>query len=208
MSLYPVGTQFKSTQERDWGRTVEVIGVVTSAYGDERYRVRNVKTGKLTELSRGTIRKNWAKVRPIKQVTPPNQSSLAKPAVAAPATRPATQAKRLTTDRERELLRIIKKCFSNYNQRGQHYYLGGGMSTSHIVLKVLEDVDQIHAFWPPEHTKRNVWSGVSYVLADDVFKKVQNRIRETLNALATKGHLEKIGNTDERRWKPTYAEAA
>jgi hypothetical protein len=43
------------------------------------------------------------------------------------------------------------------------------------------------------------------VLEDRVFYRIQQAMREVLNQLHAKGHLEKIGNTDERRWKPTYA---
>lgn len=184
-----VGARLRGRTPRDSRRVVKVVEQLPAS---GRFLVENVTTGRQTELSAGTIAKNW---RVVEEPIQPETVGKRKRRTANP---------HLTT-RESELLRIIKAKFSDFNQRQQHFYIGGGMSTSHIVLKVLEDVEQIHAFWPKEHIRRGTLGTISYVLAADVFKKVQDRIRDTLKSLEEKGHLEKIGNTDERRWRPTYA---
>jgi hypothetical protein len=119
---------------------------------------------------------------------------------------PTTVAKALRTDRQQELLRVIKEEFSQFHHRQAHFYLGGGMSTSHILVKALADPKTIKIFWPKELVHERYGAGTTYVLEDKVFYRIQQAMREVLGQLHEKGHLEKLGNTDERRWKPTYAD--
>ena len=118
---------------------------------------------------------------------------------------PTKTAKPLRTERQEELLRVIKEEFSQFHHRQAHFYLGGGMSTSHVLVKGLADPKTIKIFWPKELVR---YEGLrtTYVLEDKVFYRIQQAMREVLIQLEEKGHLEKLGNTDERRWKPTYAD--
>jgi hypothetical protein len=199
-TMVQVGTHLKPKAR--WDKREVIVEVVPADGRYGRYTVKNTATGRITKLKRETIAEKWNVVRSGGGVKTGRFSAK------APEPKKSTHVPPPSTERERELLRIIKAKFSDFNRRQQHFYIGGGMSTSHIVLKVLEDIKQIEAFWPAEHVRKSWAGGVSYVLADDVFKKVQNAIRDTLNSLYKKSHLEKIGNSDERRWKPTYASYA
>ena len=117
-------------------------------------------------------------------------------------------AQALTTTRQEALLRVVKQMFSDFHQRQAHYYLGNGASTSHIIVHVIQDFETLRIFWPEELVSSKVFGGTTYGLESDTLYRVQQRVRDVLKQLEAKGHLEKIGNTDERRWKPTYAEVA
>lgn len=158
------------------------------------YRVVNTASGKRTTLKWQTIQKEWA----VTSQAPAER-------VAPKAKKPKPVAAPLTSDRQRTVLRVIKKKFSDFQKRQQHFYLGAGMTTTHAVVAVMADVDDIHLFWPSELVKNKTFGGHTYVLEKDVFRRVQDRILRTMNELEKSGHLEKVGNTDERRWKPTYA---
>lgn len=109
----------------------------------------------------------------------------------------------LTTDRQRELLRIVEKKFGEFAQRNQQYYPLLGMSTHHIVNAVIADIQALRIFWPKDRIRdHGPLGGVSYMLEDDVMEKAQDAVRATLVQLAEKNYLERVGNENERRWRP------
>ena len=115
---------------------------------------------------------------------------------------------KLNNPREQRLMELILNCFAKYRKREQHTYLGAGMSTSHIVCHVIEDDNVqggtdalLSVFWPEDLIARRM-GGVTYLLEPGVMTKLQSNVRTTLNKLHERGYLEKIGNTDERRWRP------
>lgn len=122
--------------------------------------------------------------------------------MAATKEKPTAETLTFKNDKQRELMRVILKDFLEYTKRDAHYYLGNGMSTSHIVVHaLLQDFTTLAVFWPPELVHPRI-GGVTYELADDVMRRAQNDVRKTLDELTKLGYIEKIGNTDERRWRP------
>ena len=107
---------------------------------------------------------------------------------------------------QREIMRVILNAFKDFEDRKQHHYILNGMSTSHITVHaVLKDLAAIHIFWPKNQIVDHPGGGHTYQLSDDVGSKVQSTIRSDLDKLANKGLLDKVGNEDERRWKPVKA---
>lgn len=186
-----VGTVLESTDRRDNGRRVRIKRVLGSYY-----ELENVETGRRTRVRIANVGKKY------RQVT----ASVATTRTSAP-TSSSKKASPLRSDRQRTALRVIKAKFSDFNKRQQHFYLGGGMSTTHVVTSIIADINDLHLFWPKELIRnKGLFGGHTYVLESDVMRRVQSSINRTLNELADLGHLEKVGNSDERRWKPTYAE--
>jgi hypothetical protein len=72
---------------------------------------------------------------------------------------------------------------------------------------VIDDIALMRDFWPTEMVddSRRGGYGTIYMMDEKTMTKVQTNIRTTLDKLATLGYLEKIGNDDERRWKPIKA---
>lgn len=146
---------------------------------------------------------NLADYDVVHYVNTPASARSSRPAAKPAATAAAIPLARLS-DRERELLRIIKKKFGQFNQRQQHTYLLNGMSTTHVGWSMFADADAVRLFWPKELVRTRL-GGTTYVMEGDFGKRIQATVTETLKKLNEKGHLEKLGNKDERRWKPTYA---
>lgn len=193
------GDILESTDPRDKGRRVRIQDVhdVGGSYGRRRFTVRNVKTGRKTILKERTVREKYRLAQRGDQHPEPAKKST--------GPKPTTTQRAPLKPSEQTLLDILEAKFTQYRTRGQHYYLGGGMSTSHIVVSVMANIDNIHVFWPQELIQRHGplrGGGVTYRLETDVFKRVQDKIRRTLDELVQKGYVEKIGNTDERRWRP------
>lgn len=107
----------------------------------------------------------------------------------------------LTTERQRELMRVITECFDKYYERQQHYYMLDGMSTAHVTVHAIGDFVTLQAFWPKELI-RDDFRGRVYMLEDETMTKVQSAVRTTLEQLEEKGHIERMGNEHERRWRP------
>jgi hypothetical protein len=110
------------------------------------------------------------------------------------------ERKSLTTEGQKELLRVLEDRFDEYDRRGQTNYRLNGMSTSHITLKCMQDFTTLKVFWPPELVQYRYGQTV-YGLEDDTLNKVQSSIRSTLEKLMDKGWVERVGNEDERRWR-------
>jgi hypothetical protein len=114
----------------------------------------------------------------------------------------AIQTKKpLTTERQRELMRVINECFDEFAKRNQTYYALDGMTTAHITLHAIQDFTTLKAFWPKELVD-NQYGRTTYLLNDDTMSKVQSSVRDSLNQLFDKAHIERIGNEHERRWRP------
>jgi hypothetical protein len=192
------GDVLESVQSRDRGRRVRVVG----PKGSHAFTVENIATGKRTDVGTGTLRRSY-RLLPFES---PIRTAAKQASRRNSSRRAAKSAPRLNTERQRELHRILKDKFAEYGRRGQHFYLGGGMSTTHVVVAVMQDIDALQIFWPPElTTSHGLFGGNTYALKDKNGKsaliRVQSRIRESLNELADLGALEKVGNSDERRWK-------
>jgi hypothetical protein len=104
------------------------------------------------------------------------------------------------TERQRELMRVVREDFRTYRKREAHQYLLNGMSTSHIVLHAIRDYTTLRAFWP-KHLVRDQGGQSIYELQPDTLGKVQDAVRDTLRQLHEMGLLEKLGNENERRWR-------
>lgn len=118
-----------------------------------------------------------------------------------------TTQKPLTTERQKELWRVINDCYDEYDKRGQHQYKLNGMTTAHVTLHAIGDFTTLKVFWPAElvqTVRGGYYSGGSttYLLENDTITKVQSSIRSALDQLADKGYIEKTGNLEERRWLP------
>lgn len=174
---------------RETGARVRIVDIYRTS---GRLEVKNTKTGRMSTMSQDNARKKY-------RVEGDNIGG------PAPSRTSSKTLPPLTTEREKAIMRIVKKKFSDFHQRGQSYYLGAGMSTTHVVTALMADINDIGLFWPSELVNRRFGGGTTYTLERDVFKRVQSRVSETLKQLETKGYLEKCGNSDERRWKPTYA---
>lgn len=190
MSLTTIAAnqELVSTNSKDRGRRVRVTRLLGNYV-----ELENLETGRKSRALRATVQKNYRPAATTQRATP---------------TASTKTAKTIRHPRQQALLRIIKRKFSDFQKRQQHYYLGGGMSTTHVVTAVISDIEDLKLFWPKELIKTSFLGGQSYVLADDAMRRVQSTINRTLNDLADAGHLEKVGNNDERRWKPTYAKEA
>jgi hypothetical protein len=115
---------------------------------------------------------------------------------------PAAVAKKpLTTDRQKELLRVIESSFTEFAKRGQTYYTLDGMSTAQVTLHAIQDFETLQAFWPTELVRWDTRNGKVYQLNDDTMSKVQSSVRDSLKQLSEKGWIEQAGNIDERRWR-------
>jgi hypothetical protein len=185
---YHEGTVLESCDARSRGKRVKVA----KHLGGDRYRLENVETGRISTVSTSTLQTKYRHIR----ASTPDRRGLPE--------RRTTRPQPVLNERQEVLLNIVKQAFSDFHKRGQHFYLGGGISTSHAVVKVIADIDALQIFWPAELVKKSVFGGHSYQLAPDVMRRVQDRIRDTLKQLHDRGLLEKVGNTDERRWKPVY----
>lgn len=106
------------------------------------------------------------------------------------------------TARQRELMRIILEAFAEYRRREQHFYKLQGMSTSHIVVHAIQDFATLRAFWPKDLVSTSGTGGQLYALEEDTLYKVQNAVRDSVKQLMERGYMEKLGNEDERRWRP------
>jgi hypothetical protein len=114
-------------------------------------------------------------------------------------------SKPLRTDRQRELLRVIRESFDRFATRGQHYYKLEGMATDSIVKHAVQDFTTLRAFWP-QALRHPSWignGGETFELHEDTLEKVQNAVRETLDQLVDYGYVLKVGNEHERRWRLT-----
>lgn len=111
------------------------------------------------------------------------------------------EQKPLTTERQRELVRVIDECFDNFYQRGQSYYTLDGMTTAHVTLHAIADFTTLRAFWP-KRLVENSFRGTVYHLEDDTMSHVQSAVRDSLSQLWDKGYVERMGNEHERRWRP------
>lgn len=106
------------------------------------------------------------------------------------------------TKRQEELMRVVLHCFADFVKREQPYYGLEGMSTSHITVHAIQDFKTLRAFWPVELVEESRYSGTIYHLDDDTMRKVQTNVRTDLDKLQKAGYIEKIGNENERRWRP------
>jgi hypothetical protein len=121
-------------------------------------------------------------------------------------TKMTAQDMKFKSDRERVLMEVTLAKFADFAKREQHEYLLNGMSTSHVVVSVMKRFnDHLTKFWPAELIRHRIGYALTYQLEDDVFERVQTNIRNSLDKLAKAGYLEKVGNEDERRWKPVKA---
>lgn len=186
-----VGDRFRSIQKKDRGRTIEVV----SDHGNGYYTVRNVVTGRRTDVNGETLAKNYERAARRDRTGP------------APRRQPARKSTPPLNEREAYLIKLIKQKFSEFHQRGQHLYIGAGMSTTHVAWSMFKDADSVQLFWPKALIQERFGGGRTYVMQGDFGKRVDEAIRNTLAGLEKKGLLEKVGNTDERRWKPTYIDS-
>lgn len=113
----------------------------------------------------------------------------------------AVEKKPLTTERQRELLRVIEQCFDDFYKRNQSYYTLDGMTTAHITLHAIADFKTLQAFWPSRLVDR-MYGSVIYRLEDTTMSSVQSAVRDCLSQLLDKGYIERLGNEHERRWRP------
>ena len=113
----------------------------------------------------------------------------------------AKEQKPLTNERQKELLRVVETCFGEFERRGQEHYRLDGMTTHHVVNHAIQDFTTLHAFWPKELIRKDRLNGVIYLLDEGTISKVQSSIRDTLDQLAEKGWINKVGNKQERRWR-------
>lgn len=60
MSAIKTGSVLRSTDKRDKGRTVRVVGFVGGRGDGETYRIENTKTGRRTFVTLRTIRMTYA----------------------------------------------------------------------------------------------------------------------------------------------------
>lgn len=110
---------------------------------------------------------------------------------------------RFSTDRQRELMRVILAEFAEFEKRGQPYYGLEGMSTAHVTVEaLLGDFKTLQAFWPKALVHHEADGSMGYEMREDTLRKAWNALRSTLEQLEEKGYLEKIGNENERRWRP------
>lgn len=107
-----------------------------------------------------------------------------------------------TGKRQKQLMRVVLSKFANFQQRGQTYYGLEGMSTSHLTLKVIEDLGALHAFWPAADQQYDPNHGNLYRLGDGTMRKVQSTVLAEIKKLVDKGYLEEKGNEHERRYRP------
>ena len=115
----------------------------------------------------------------------------------------AVVKKPLTTERQKELMRVINECFGEFAKRQQHYYGLDGMSTHHVTLHAIQDFTTLRAFWPSDLVERNTRTGQTvYLLEEKTMSKVQSAVRDALVQLQEKGWVERLGNEHERRWRP------
>lgn len=118
-------------------------------------------------------------------------------------TKTSTPKRPLTTERQRELMRVIIECFDKFKQREQHYYVLDGMSTAHVTVHAIQDFTTLKAFWPTNLVVRSLLHGTVYQLEEGTMAKVQSAVRDVLVQLCDKGWIERLGNEHERRWRPT-----
>jgi hypothetical protein len=107
--------------------------------------------------------------------------------------------KALTTERQRELLRVLEIAFTEFDKRGQTNYALNGMTTHHVVVHSIQDFTTLKAFWPSGLVTHRYGQTI-YQLDDDTMSKVRGAVTDTLNQLVEKGYVEKVGNAEERRW--------
>lgn len=105
-------------------------------------------------------------------------------------------------ERQRLIMQVLLSKFADFRKREQHFYLLEGMSTSHLTLKAIENRNTLHAFWPTEHQRYSFQHGNIYMLEEDTIVNVQKEISKEINKLVKKGYIEKLGNENERRWRP------
>lgn len=107
------------------------------------------------------------------------------------------------TERQKELMRVVLHCFADFLKREQPYYGLEGMSTSHVTVHAVQDFKTLRAFWPPELVEETGFRhGTIYHMDGDTLRKVQSGVRADLDKLQKAGYIEKIGNENERRWRP------
>lgn len=104
--------------------------------------------------------------------------------------------------RQRELMRVLLKKFKDFDSRKQHFYLSNGMSTSHLTLKVIEDLPALHAFWPTKDQKYDPAHGNLYRMGDKTMHSVQSSVLRDIKKLVDQGFIQEFGNEDERRYRP------
>ena len=119
------------------------------------------------------------------------------------ATKPPVLNRKPLTERESALLRIIKSKFSDFHRRQQHFYLLQGMSTTHVGWSMFADAQSVKLFWPKDLIQEKPYGrGTTYIMQGEFGRRIQATVTDTLKTLHQKGYLEKLGNSDERRWKP------
>lgn len=112
------------------------------------------------------------------------------------------ERKPFTTERQRELMRVIQECFDKFAQRNQSYYQLDGMTTAHVTVHAIADFTTLRAFWPQRLVEYRGIGGAIYHLEDGTMSDVQSAVRSTLEQLQAKGYIERLGNEHERRWRP------
>lgn len=118
-------------------------------------------------------------------------------------TKTSTPKRPLTTERQRELMRVIIECFDKFKKREQHHYVLDGMSTAHVTVHAIQDFTTLKAFWPNNLVVHSLLHGTVYQLEEGTMAKVQSAVRDVLVQLWDKGWIERLGNEHERRWRPT-----
>ena len=110
---------------------------------------------------------------------------------------------KFTHPRQEHLMRVLRKKTAEYQKRGQTHYTLNGMSTSHLVLKCLEDADTMYSFWPTSDQQwNNEIQQTLYRIGDGTMTKVQSKIRDEIKKLVAQGYIEEMGNENERRYRP------
>lgn len=117
------------------------------------------------------------------------------------------ERKPLTTERQRELQRILQESFATYDERyngPMHFYGLMGMSTDSVLRHVMEaPITALTIFWPKELIQERYNTGRTFLLEDGAMAKAMSNVRSTLDQLVDRGWVEKVGNEHERRWRPT-----
>lgn len=108
---------------------------------------------------------------------------------------------KFSNEKQREVMRLVLLHFEEFRKRGAHQFLLNGMSTTHVMKDAVESTVCLQAFWP-KHLVTQRYGTTIYQIEDGVFSKVNSGVRDVLDQLAKKGYLEKVGNEDERRWRP------
>ena len=114
---------------------------------------------------------------------------------------------RFSSEKQREVMRLVLEHFAEFKEREQHHYLLNGMATTHVMKDAVESDVCLKAFWPKhlvthERVPGTYGTRTIYGIEPGVFSKVNSGVRNVLDQLANKGYLLKVGNEDERRWLP------